>query len=71
MRWARRVIRRVLQGAGATVLAVTLTSPTPASAGVGTRLVNGDGDTAGRCLSIANAGRGIAVLMESCNTNAH
>jgi len=44
---------------------------TPVPAGVGSHLVNGDGDTAGKCLSIADTGRGSAVLMEPCNLDAH
>lgn len=66
----RPFFRRALLGAGATVLAVALTSP-PASAGVGTRLRNGAGATSGLCMSITNAGRGTSVEMEPCNLNAH
>ena len=66
----RSFLRRALQGVGAAGLAVVLSS-TPADAGVGTRLANGDGDTSGECLSIEGTGRGPKLLMEPCNTNAH
>jgi len=66
----RLLLRRVLQGAGAAGLVVALSSG-PVSAGVGTRLANGDGDTANKCMSIVNAGRGTSVEMEPCTTNAH
>jgi hypothetical protein len=66
----RLVLRRALQGAGAAALVIAV-SASPVSGAVGTRLVNGDGDTAGRCLSIVNAGRGTSVEMEPCNSNAH
>jgi hypothetical protein len=60
----------VLLGAGAAALIIALESG-PASAGVGTRLANGDGDTSGKCMSIINAGRSTSVEMEGCSTNAH
>lgn len=64
------LLRRVLQGAGAAGLVIALGSG-PASAGIGTRLANGDGDTRDLCMSIVNAGRGTSVEMEPCNLNAH
>jgi len=66
----RLLLRRALQGAGAAGMVIALSSA-PVSAGVGTRLANGDGNTSGTCMSIVNAGRGTSVEMEPCTTNAH
>lgn len=66
----RRLFRRALVGVVVAGSAVML-GATPVPAGVGTRLVNGDGDTSGKCLSIENTGRGTRVLMEGCTVNAH
>jgi hypothetical protein len=38
---------------------------------VGSRLINGDGDTSGKCLEISNGGTGAGVQMAGCHTNAH
>jgi hypothetical protein len=39
---------------------------------VGSRLINGDGDTAGKCLEIPDGGTSRTyVIMNSCHTNAH
>jgi alpha-galactosidase len=40
---------------------------------VGSRLVNGDGDTSGKCLEISNGGKGegARVHMAGCHVNAH
>lgn len=35
------------------------------------RLINGDGDTSGKCLEITNTGRGADVVMAGCHKNAH
>jgi hypothetical protein len=47
----------------------------PSSAGVvalpPSRMVNGDGDTSGKCLEIDDAGRGTGVHMRTCHGNAH
>lgn len=66
----RRLFRRALVSIIAIGSVVAL-GATPVPAGVGSRMANGDGDTAGTCLSIENTGRGTRVLMESCTVNAH
>lgn len=38
---------------------------------VGSRLINGDGDTSGECLEISSGGTGTRVQMARCHTNAH
>lgn len=52
-------------------VALLVIAPATASAAVGSRLINGDGDTAGKCLEISNGGRGDYIQMAGCHTNAH
>lgn len=66
----RLFFRRALQSVGAAGMVIAL-GFAPASAAVGTRLANGDGDTTNECMSILNAGRSTSVELEPCNTNAH
>jgi Ricin-type beta-trefoil lectin domain-like len=61
------------------MLALALAVPATAAApqqeavpmAVGSRIINGDGDTAGKCLEIANGGTSRGVQMAGCHTNAH
>lgn len=43
----------------------------PASATTGRRVANGDGDAAGKCLSIAHNGAGPEIVVETCNDTLH
>ncbi|MEV0308670.1 RICIN domain-containing protein [Nonomuraea fuscirosea] len=46
-------------------------SPSAREMAVGSRLVNGDGDTSGKCLENAGGRGGPSLQMAPCHTNAH
>lgn len=62
----------VVAGAGAgNAVAATVPSAAAGTAAVGSRLINGDGDTSGTCLEIEYGGSGPGVHMAGCHVNAH
>ncbi|QFU91751.1 RICIN domain-containing protein [Amycolatopsis sp. YIM 10] len=74
-----KTARVVTQVIAAALLLLALGVPASAGTGaapvapaaVGSRLINGDGDTSGRCLEISGGGTGTWVQMAGCHTNAH
>jgi hypothetical protein len=63
----------------ASLLLLMLGAPASAKTGsgpvspmaVGSRLINGDGNTSGKCLEISGGGTGSWIQMAGCHTNAH
>jgi hypothetical protein len=61
----------VVVGVGASNAVAEAVPSATAGAAVGSRLINGDGDTSGTCLEIDHGGTGSGVRMASCHVNAH